>query len=62
MSDGFYPGSPLGLQMLMAEDLDLNHYFMSLPDEVRGEINQHAESFHSADDLYQFAEQLMQND
>lgn len=62
MSDGFYSGSPLGLNMLITEDEDLGKYFSELPDYVKEAINQKADSIHSAEELRDFADKLMQND
>lgn len=62
MSDGFYSGSPLGLNMLMSEDEDLGKYFSELPDYVREIINKKADNIHSAEELRDFADKLLQND
>ncbi len=37
----------------------MDDYFSSLPEEVQQEINQHEGEFHSAEELHEFAENLM---
>jgi hypothetical protein len=44
---------------MLGTEESTNDYLSSLPDEVQQEINQHKGNFHSAEELHQFAENLM---
>lgn len=57
MNDPFYGGSPLGLNILISQDRDIGSYFLSLPEEIREQINLRADEIHSAEDLHQLADQ-----
>ncbi len=60
-TNNFYYGSanvPIVNEML-GNDETTNDYLSSLPDEIQQEINQHKENFYSAEELHQFAEDLM---
>ena len=60
-TNNFYYGRenlPIVNEMLDADETS-NDYLSSLPDEVQQEINQHKADLHSAEELHQFAENLI---
>lgn len=47
---------PCDLKELLVQDADVGSYFLSLPDDVRLKINEHAYEIHSEKELKQFAD------
>ncbi|MCI9273286.1 MAG: hypothetical protein HFE39_04930 [Clostridiales bacterium] len=57
--DGFYSGSPLGLNMLIASDTANHDFFSDLPKEIQWQLEEHQDEFHSLADAKEFAQNLM---
>ena len=58
MYDGFNGAASLGMAALFA-DSDISGYFMSLPEQVRRRLREHASEIHTEEELHRMAEQLL---
>lgn len=58
--DGFYSGSPLGLQMLLAEDTATQEFYSALPEDVQWQIREHQEEFRTPEELHRYAKRLLE--
>lgn len=57
--DGFYSGSPLGLNMLLADDTADHDFFSTLPQEIQWQVEEHMSEFSSMEEVRQYAHKLM---
>lgn len=57
--DGFYSGSPIGLNMLLASDTAEHDFFSSLPRDIQWQLEEHQNEFQSLADVKEYARKLM---